>query len=616
MPNRIISTCDRVWRAPMLEAARLAALWALPLVASALSLGELQLNSSLGQPLDARIRIDASPEEPLFRACIYASLHAGDIEGPRRKIGIGFIGDKQGGGWVSLHSVESVNEPLMSVRLLVHCQDDVRVSHSYTLLLDPPDAAPQGDFTVQPAMVQPSQADQTHEVANAGIAGVKIAKDQTRAAVRKPHKHRAPSESNPATPTSPAPVSARNTPAEPSGKLVLSSSRIKGSSADDNLKARESALNDELAEQTARLNDANDKIDKLERQMSLLTVELTRRERDAAIANKARAAEMQLAETESRQHNLELFGLLGLLVVLTAGFLYAITRGKSVTLQEIDLLAASPNPGRQSTPLQDATLATATKPRPDVDASLERVPVPPPSETDMDVHFLNNVASEAAMLAAHGQYEQAVKLLQTDIASNPTKVVNWIQLLELCHEHHAVDTFLRCATDFRRRFASQALWEKVSRMGKELDPQNAIFDALPDTHWTALASQATETVGDGGVALRNAQAGGQIAAARDEGPLIFENPVSVSHPDPASALQAPLFELPGHGPKHDATHLIDVPPLSSQDPAVASLEYARALIEGGQREEGAVQLQRIMVHGAINERLAAADLLLRLTLPR
>jgi hypothetical protein len=58
------------------------------LVASALhaaTLGEAQVGSWLGQPLSARIRINATDDSPLNRDCFVTTLHDVDSDGALRR---------------------------------------------------------------------------------------------------------------------------------------------------------------------------------------------------------------------------------------------------------------------------------------------------------------------------------------------------------------------------------------------------------------------------------------------------------------------------------------------------------------------------------------------------
>ncbi|MBV8659100.1 MAG: hypothetical protein JO142_14865 [Burkholderiales bacterium] len=590
------------------------------------------MNSSLGQPLDVRIRINATPNEHLSKDCIYASLREGEEEGPRRKIGIDYIPDKEGGGWVNVVSEAVLGEPIMSVHLLVHCESDVRVRRNYMLLLDPPGANSNETRIVSPISPGESStnADQrargTHAEPGGPTSGESprtmregVNGAASAAPVRR-HKH-PPVPTTPAQPT-PAPSESRSTPtapATPQGRLTLSSPTAKANaSAEEALKARESALNDQLAEQTAKLNDATDKIEKLEKQMGLLVNELARREREAAAANQARAAEIERAAQESRRHTLELAGLCGLAALLMAALLYTLSRRRKPQ-DEVPLLPIVDSP-LETTLWQDAK-PVPPPPRDRLDSLRERMPLSSPNESDMDVHFLNSVASEAAVMAAYGQVNEATGLLENEINRNPTQVVNWIQLLELYHAHRDVDAFIRRASDFRQRFASQALWEKVARMGQELAPGDPIFDALPESTW-----QMKPDDGSGLSAMLDAHADQRTASTQGAqpntgvptaSPLIFDEPPAQQPASVAPVTEGPLlFELPGHA-QHDGDdplHLIDVPDAFADD-EIGSLAHARAMIEAGQREEGAAMLQQIMMHGTIDERLAAADLLLRLTTP-
>jgi hypothetical protein len=91
-----------------------------------------------------------------------------------------------------------------------------------------------------------------------------------------------------------------------------------------------------------------------------------------------------------------------------------------------------------------------------------------------------------------------------------------------------------------------------------------------------------------------------------------------------------MFELDEHdAPTHNEEAIeISVPPVASTHDAFGattpidmtgveegSIEHAHLLVEAGRREEGAAMLEHLMLIGSLDERLAAAEMLVKLTSP-
>ncbi|MBL8507201.1 MAG: hypothetical protein JNM11_01970, partial [Chitinimonas sp.] len=129
----------------------LALLLALP--AQAASLGELQLGSQLGQLLDARVRVQALPEEHVGLDCIDAALREGGEAGPAHRTLLDFVPDRQGGGWIVITSTGALNEPLVWLSLRSRSTTGPPRPRDSTWQLAPPPPEPS---TPSPAPSTPS----------------------------------------------------------------------------------------------------------------------------------------------------------------------------------------------------------------------------------------------------------------------------------------------------------------------------------------------------------------------------------------------------------------------------------------------------------------------------
>ncbi|MBV8465156.1 MAG: hypothetical protein JO218_04350 [Burkholderiales bacterium] len=784
----------------------------------------MKIVSGLGQPLSAKVRINAQADETINRACFSVVVHDGDETGPLRLSAHDFTPEKNGGGWLEISTQSALNEPITQLNVHMRCSAGVDLNRVYTVFLDPPVVAPRvinetaasartptsvGPTVVAPVVATPSATAGTPRVANgtsplavatatsstnasittaggdtlAAIAAQRypnepdarklfIAKiralnpglgtdDATAlpagtrlqlpsgaltaahplvaakgewtvasgesffAIVRKLYpdqparkralvalmrqlnpdlprdgekplpagmqlklptrldrlptqddmaavkggasKHEAvPGSNAPPSNRSPAPSSPAQTsaPATQAGRLVVSGNPKPGKAQDaaiQQLQDKETALTDQISDQTAKLNEANYRIDKLEKRMNTMVAELARREQEQKAAEVAHQKQLQAAKRTQWASLAGVAAGSAALIGLIAFLLHRSAR-KRDSASEIDLLAPSlPDPN-------DSMLwKDIHEPKAPVRASNEPIerPQPRPSEADMDVYFLSNVASEATLLAAHGQYEQAVALLKSEVDRHPTQVVNWMQLLELMHGHRDVEEFVDQASIFRERFASEALWERVARLGRELAPRHPLFaDAAAPRGLAPRTAPAPEA--DSAEQLKRVLDGLDEPQEPDvDLQLEFEEPaadqpldLSIAVPPVDQADEEPVhlhFDAPdalpaavpanhaaGDEDHFEAPLLFDVDPQPEPEEAIeigalpsagskieapaprqidmtnvreGSMEHAHLLLDAGRREEGAAMLERLMLIGSLEERLAAAEMLVKLTSP-
>jgi len=103
--------------------------------AAALELGQIKVDSSLGQPLRASIAYALSPNEQLFDYCI--SLNKGAADGLREltRAKIALQGNR-----ILLRGSVPIREPMLAMRMTVNCQYTAQLSRDYVLMINPPGA--------------------------------------------------------------------------------------------------------------------------------------------------------------------------------------------------------------------------------------------------------------------------------------------------------------------------------------------------------------------------------------------------------------------------------------------------------------------------------------------
>ncbi len=111
---------------------------------AALELGELQLQSALGQPLRASIAYALGADELIQGRCV--SIRSGSRELP----GLDNASVNVSKGVISITGGSPVTEPILSATVVVDCPYSAHVSRNYLVFIDPQDKA---GFETRPATV-------------------------------------------------------------------------------------------------------------------------------------------------------------------------------------------------------------------------------------------------------------------------------------------------------------------------------------------------------------------------------------------------------------------------------------------------------------------------------
>ncbi|MGL4517648.1 MAG: type IV pilus assembly protein FimV [Shewanella sp.] len=97
---------------------------------------------------------------------------------------------------------------------------------------------------------------------------------------------------------------------------------------------------------------------------------------------------------------------------------------------------------------------------------------------DVDVFSPNSVAEEAQLLIDHGLTKQAINLLMHEVAERPTALALWMKLFDVFQQNNMVELFQERAVAFRLQFSSEALWQQVQGLGLQIDPTNPLYQSL------------------------------------------------------------------------------------------------------------------------------------------
>lgn len=117
---------------------------------AALGLGDLTLESGLGQPLRAHVALIAAPDEELPAAsCFRLAGEQGGADMPRLSRARLSIEKRADGPRLTIRAAQPVNEPILMVGIQVRCGLDLE--RDYTLLPEPVAAAPELPVAAAPA---------------------------------------------------------------------------------------------------------------------------------------------------------------------------------------------------------------------------------------------------------------------------------------------------------------------------------------------------------------------------------------------------------------------------------------------------------------------------------
>ena len=111
--------------------------------ASAIGIGILKVDSHLGEAFRASVKIVASPDETVDASCI--SLDQSASDNGIFQLGSARLGVEPANGSriVRIATDQKINEPIVTLRLRIHCGNQGAIEKSFTVFLDPPSTSPE-----------------------------------------------------------------------------------------------------------------------------------------------------------------------------------------------------------------------------------------------------------------------------------------------------------------------------------------------------------------------------------------------------------------------------------------------------------------------------------------
>lgn len=401
--------------------------------AAALGLGELNVRSSLGQPLHVTVALlDVGADLPAD--CFKLEAGTGAIAPPpRAELSLQRSGDQ---AVLHIRTRQSIHDPIAQFVLVADCE--TRLQREYVMLLDPPDPARLAQTSAATPASAPLQASAP------------------------PAPRAAPAMQAPTRPTPPARVSTPRPPPapraqqaprdEPAPRLVLSGRRSPQSTAERPFALRlDSNLPDParpIAERPLTETELSDETTALSRRLAHLETQLLALQRRNAELE-ARSPTVAVAPppaTGSARWPLALL-LVGLLVgsvLLVVGL-----RRRSRTPATDTQLDLNPwtQPDTPQTLSEMDTLPQNAAPAP---TRMAEIAAPPRVE---DTEVKEDILDQAEVYMAHGHSDLAIHLLQEHLREAPTESpVPWLLLLDLLHRNGNIDAYTAASAECRRYF--------------------------------------------------------------------------------------------------------------------------------------------------------------------
>ena len=138
--------------------------------ATAVELGEIQVESNLGQPLRASIPFALNPDEQMYDFCVRLRPDAGGGLIPTvTRANVSVVGNR-----IVIVSEAVIRDPLLNMRVAIDCPYTPQISRQYTLIVDPVEFAEAN----RAVAAQPTNADPVR-LAPAPVAEVTPATTQT-----------------------------------------------------------------------------------------------------------------------------------------------------------------------------------------------------------------------------------------------------------------------------------------------------------------------------------------------------------------------------------------------------------------------------------------------------
>jgi hypothetical protein len=435
----------------------------------AMGLGDIHVESALGQPFKASINLLGSKGAEVDESCFRTKPSAGDVPGIRDVLLK--IQKTPGGAKILLTSRHIVNDPAVAINVVMDCPE--RITRQYMVLLDLPLIA-EAPRVVSNAVV-PSAPVATKPQLQASSPAVPHVQTRKKASGRAQSRRKAVHVRHPKT---------RNSKTGP--RLILSTKNLPGSnvSASGSKPAQQqpSTVNASEASdtQSAMLHEQSEQLDHklahLETQLTTLqqTYDQLQKIEQALKARKQAQKQQQQQDAQGKYSWILLFALIGASLLIAVYW-----RKRRVAPSYIDAIpqstglehtvSSSPPPAFTAVAMAPAAVDS----QPDSSTAIEEeLPLEPGRGVEVD----DSVIDEAEVFMAHGHADLAIGLLQEHVRTSPDESpVPWMLLLDLLKRSGMSSDYESASQVFRLYFNAHVPNFNESEPG----PGSAGLEAYP-----------------------------------------------------------------------------------------------------------------------------------------
>jgi pilus assembly protein FimV len=501
-------------RLPLIAAFTLAALLS-PCASHALSIGDIVLESKLGEPLLAQVVLMVGSNEIVENKCL-SLLTPDPAEDDIRdyltqaKLAVKTEGARQ---YVVITTSRGFTEPFAKLRLQIKCPDTGMgtIVKTMTILPDLDESIFQSlsitsDLAAVPdnPSARPNAA--TGVSADAGQAGAGGKPRAGRSSTpRRSGRSRSASE---ATRTQASPSSSRKQRDQGSSfRLKLSGEPIDESRIGkitpeerDLLRARQKLL--DADDQTANFLALQNQVKLLQDELGTIRLQLVQlgaapvgaaASMEASVQSSAGAPATPLTQEANQQNTpLQWIWIAGGLVLAILALVFGLryfTRMRSQQAAQPEL--KRPTAAKPVTPVPPPVAFRTTTPPMGLNlkapGNISPAPTQPDAETAQRLPPQNDaeelteedsILDEAELYAEHGHPDKAIKILQEEIAQNPNHAEAWLLLLSVLSSLGLITEFEQAARRFLELNPNSDSWKRIQALGRTLDQHNPLYDNL------------------------------------------------------------------------------------------------------------------------------------------
>lgn len=484
----------------------------LPHDASALSIGEIALQSKWGEPLQASVNLSLTENERIEDACL--SLAQPDTPEDnlsdyltKVRLTIKTDGKRQ---FVAVSSHRPFEELFAKLRLQIKCPGMGAVTKTLTILPDL-EESPLATPVVITRDISPESASVAvainAEKPQAGVTPGTLPPQNElpkRAEKKKPRQTAQPANENRAT----ARPSRKGKDEAPLFRLKLSGDTIDATqigkiSAEERelLLARQKLL--DADDQTAYFLAMHHQMKQLQDEIGAVKLRLAQLGAGSAVAETrasqpqppvekpAIAPHQQTAEKDSPTLRYGLIAAgLSLAVLALLLWLRRYTRARSeytanLILEEPDSIQTdvpvTPPHIVTPSPLKSAKPVSEDAPAP----PKTEHPKPPHKKIEAQLPEVDMMMEEAELYAVHNRPDKAIEILRDIVRDHPLKTEAWLLLLSILSSLGKAAEFEQAARNFSRHHKSSSSWKEIQALGRTLDQDNPLY--IDETSLAAAA---------------------------------------------------------------------------------------------------------------------------------